>query len=284
MWILTRPNVNDVDDHLTKALTKANGEIICDLSASERSAVLAVYEIYDALLGQPDSSLKPAELTSCREHIEKGCDQVKASGRLAVLRDTLFTSIIECPYCGFGELAELDHYLPKTEFKELAIYPRNLIPCCGVCNKAKGTIVPGGPLGHRLIHAYFQELPKVKFMCAEVECTGDRFKVTYRIDPAKIDSTLADMLQFQLERLKLNDRYEHQIHKFLFEQRAGMLRDYRPGRPPDQFIDYLLAAAKDMENNFGLNDWRPALLEGLASNEMFCTEPKQYFGERPSGG
>ena len=278
MWKLTPPDVNNVEDHLNKVFTKTNDEVIYDLSTNERIAVLAVYRAYDALHGQPDSSLKPAELVSCRGYIREGYKQIRTGGRLAVLRDALFASIINCPYCGFGEPAQLDHYLPKSQYDELAIYPRNLIPSCGYCNQFKGTIVPGNPSGSWLIHPYFQNLPEVKFLQAKLKFTTRGLSVKYRIDPTNIDSTLARMLQFQLERLQLNSRYPKQINKFISEQRWGMMRNYRLGTPPDQFSSLLLDAAKDKAGDYGINDWRPVLLEGLAANKNFCARPDRYFG------
>ncbi len=280
MWTLPPPDVADVDAQLTLALTYVNGVPAYALSPAERAAVLAVYQLYDDLLGQPDPGLTPVALTACRVHIREGYNQVQIGGRLASLRALLLASTDVCPYCGFGEPTELDHYLPKTQYDELAIYPRNLVPSCGPCNNAKRTIVPGVQTGPGLIHAYFQGLPDAVFMRADVDFAGGALNVTFRIEPAALTPALAEMLQFQLVRLKLNERYPRQINKFLSEQRTAMLMFKELGLPSVELTKYLLRSAASLAGNFGRNDWRTALLEALAANEMFCAAPDDYLGVR----
>ena len=275
MWTLPPPDITAVDAQLTTALTYANGASVYVLSAVERAAVFAVYQAYDALLGQPDPSLLPAALAACRQHIRDGYDQVQIGGRLKALRASLLTSITVCPYCGFGEPTELDHYLPKSHYGELAIYPRNLVPSCGPCNNAKRTIVPGAAPGPGLIHPYFHELRNEVFMRADVGFAAGALEVTFRIEAGTIEAGLAQMLQFQLNRLKLNERYPRQINKFLFEQRTAILMF-----KDEALTNYFLRSAESLTATFGRNDWRAALLESLATNPVFCAAPEAYLGTR----
>ncbi len=284
MWILPPPDITDVDAQLTTALTYANGEPVYALSAIERAAVLTVYQTYDALLGQPDPRLLPTALAACRQHIRDGYSQVQIGGRLEGLRASLLTSTDVCPYCGFGEPTELDHYLPKAHYGELAIYPRNLVPSCGPCNNAKRTIVPGAAPGPGLIHPYFQALTDEVFMRADVGFAGGALDVTFRIEAETLNPSLAQMLQFQLDRLKLNERYPRQINKFLFEQRTAILMFKELGLTTEVLTDYLLRSATSLAGNFGHNDWRPALLQALAAKVAFCAAPQDYLGTRGPAG
>ena len=278
MWILPKPKVDDVDDHLAKALT-VKGKPVYVLSAEERAAVFAVYRAYDSLLGQPHPCLTPTVLDECAVHIRNGYRRhVQSGGRLAALRASLLNISDTCPYCGFGEPTELDHYLPKSEFEELAIYPRNLIPSCSACNKAKGALVPGKEPDASLIHAYFQVLPDVKFMRADVSFTANTLNVTFRIEGETLNPQLATMLEFQLERFKLSERYDQQLNKFLSEQRAGFRLFKKGGLSHSHVTEYLLESKKVMAEIFGLNDWRPVLMEGLAANKEFCAAPEKYLG------
>ena len=45
----------------------------------------------------------------------------------------------KCPFCGFGHIYTLDHYLPKSHFPIFSILPYNLVPCCRDCNAKKGS-------------------------------------------------------------------------------------------------------------------------------------------------
>ena len=276
MWTLPTPDVDGVEDHLTKVLTGIKGKRTYVLSDEERTAIRAVYQAYDTMLGQPDPSLTSTVLDGCADHIRNGYSHVRKGGRLANLRSSLLNLTEVCPYCGFGEPTELDHYLPKCEFDELAIYPRNLIPSCSHCNRAKGTLVPSELCDKRFIHAYFQVLPDVKFMCAEAKIIDEALVVTFRIDAKKINVALANILQFQLDRLMLNDRYRTQINIFLSAQRTGMLLFKDAGFPARQMTKYLRLSAKSLANKHGSSDWRVALMDGLAANKKFCAEPENY--------
>ena len=154
MWKLEYLEAVDQDHVLNAALTYVNGAKVYDLSVVERAAIQAVYELYDAMLGQPHANLRPNSLDQARPVIAEAYGQVQIGGRLAALRERLLASTDSCPYCGFGEPRDLDHYLPRGSFGELAIYSKNLIPSCSPCNNAKRTVVPGDPqaLGAGLIH------------------------------------------------------------------------------------------------------------------------------------
>mgnify|MGYP000147402043 FL=1 len=280
MWIMRDQETDGLDEALDCALTFVNGEKVYDLSDQERQAIHIVYDLYQEMLGQPHPDLKPATLDDARPALYHAYGQVQIGGRLEGLREKLLASADECPFCGFGEPSQLDHYLPRSVYGELAIYPNNLIPCCGPCNNAKRTVVPGlGPAhGPGLIHPYFQILPNINFLMADVLFEGEVLSVAFRVDPAGIDAGLAGKLQFQLDRLKLNARYRKQINKFLNEQRTGMLL-FGTGSA-DRLSAYLSASAVNLARSFHRNDWRVALFRALAETPEFCERPELYLGTK----
>jgi hypothetical protein len=283
VWTLPLPSVAEVDAQLTAALTYANGDPVYLLSAAERIAVRVVYHAYDALLGQPDPSLMPPALIACREYIGSGYSQVQIGGRLAELRATILAIADICPYCGFGEPTQLDHFLPKADFDELAIYPRNLIPSCGPCNNAKRSVVPGLGGGPGLIHPYFQGLPDLPFLRADVSFVAGTLDVTFNIDAGLLAPALASILQYQLVRLKLHERYIRQVNKFLFEQRTAILMLNEIGPVPIVLQQYFARAATSLTGVFGRNDWRVALVNTLATHVEFCANPTHYLGAEQLG-
>lgn len=278
MWTLPPQELGDLDQALDRALTLVNGTPVYALSAAERTAIHVVYQLYEALAGQPHADLTPTTLNVARPPLYSAYEQVQVGGRLVSLRERILASTNQCPYCGFGEPRDLDHYLPRSVFGELAIYPRNLIPSCSPCNNAKRTVVPGFGQGSGpgLIHAYFEELPDVEFLRANVALEGGTLQVSFWIEAEFVGDVLAARLQFQLDRLKLNDRYKGQINKFLSEQRAAMLMFHDIGAA--MFSEYLVRCAGSLAGSFGLNDWRPALLRALAGNPIFCDAPAEYLG------
>lgn len=95
-------------------------------------------------------------------------NQIKASPKLG-----------KCPYCGLGQVATLDHYLPKSEFPIFSILPNNLIGCCRDCNTIKINIVSN------TIHPYYDDFTKTQWLFAKVnwsELTMDFFVDTQNIN------------------------------------------------------------------------------------------------------
>lgn len=274
------PSVDDVDDQLTAALTDANENVIYDISAAERAALMAVYQAYDALHGQPNAVLTPAVLAVCRPHLAQAYDQVQIGRRLASLRADLLGSTEVCPYCGFGEPTQLDHFLPKINYGEIAIYPRNLVPCCGPCNNSKRTVQPGIGQGS-FIHPYFEPLPATIFLDAAVQFDAEgALDVTFNIVEGSVEEPLLSMLRYQLVRLKLNDRYPKQINKFLSEQRVAILMVHETGEGPGPVAEYFTRSAVSLSQIFGTNDWRVALVRALSQTDVFCADPGSYLGQR----
>lgn len=276
MWVLDPPETGDQNQMLDTALTYANGVPVYALTPHERNALHAVYALYEAMLGQPHPDLLPASLNGAHPTLQAAYNQVQKGARLEGLRDHLLASTDSCPYCGFGEPKDLDHYLPRSIYGELAIYSRNLIPSCGPCNNAKRSVVPGAANG--FIHPYFQKLPEKDFLTAEVAFMDHALVVTFRVEPAELDDALASKLQFQLDRLSLNDRYAKQINIFLSGQRHALLFIHE--REPALTGSYLSNSAASLAKAFGRNDWRVALLRALAQDAAFCADPASYVGRR----
>jgi hypothetical protein len=280
MWTLPPEAKGDPDADLVRALTYADGQPVYALSPVERGAVEIVYQLYDALLGQPHADLTPATLDAARDSLRGAYNEVQVGARLADLRERLLGSTDLCPYCGFGEPKDLDHYLPRSRYGELAIYPPNLIPSCNPCNNAKRTVVPelDNAAAPGFIHPYFQVLPDRDFLKADVDFADGALQVHFRIEVAGIDPVLAAKLQFQITRLKLNKRYPKRINAFLSEQRVGILMVGALGEGP--LRDLLNKSADSVSEDFGRNDWRAALLRGLAADITFSREPELYLDAR----
>jgi hypothetical protein len=165
-------------------------------------------------------------------------------------------------------------------YGELAIYPLNLIPSCNPCNNAKRTHVPelDNANAPGFFHPYLQILPDQDFLCADVDFTEGALRISFRIETAGLDPVIAAKLQFQIDRLKLNERYPKRINTFLSEQRVGILMVMPLGEVSVR--ELLTASANSMADDFGRNDWRVALLRGLAADQVFPREPQLYLNAR----
>ncbi|WP_188716313.1 HNH endonuclease [Paracoccus acridae] len=279
MWKVRLPDVGDINDQLDTALTLKNGDKVYDLSAAERAGIHSLYAEYDQRLGEPDTALLPLALAGCADALHGAYNQVQKGQRLASLRSRLLSAVMECPLCGSGDATTLDHHLPKDDYRALAINPRNLVPSCQPCNRAKGTLA--ALAGQGMIHAYFQEIPSVTFLKANVTYADGSLKVAFSIDPAGLSPALADRLTFQLERIRLTERHPGAINIFIFSQKVALrlFRD-KPGER-NLLRQFLLDGADTLDEDFGLNHWRAALFRGLAACDAFLDDPWTYLDKPP---
>lgn len=279
MWKVRLPDTGDIDDQIDTALTLKNGAKTHDLTAAERVALHLLYADYDQRLGEPDAGLQPPALVGCADALLNAYDQVQKGRRLASLRNTLLRAVMECPLCGSGDATTLDHHLPKDDYRALAINPRNLVPSCQPCNRAKGTLA--ALAGEGMIHAYFQDVPHVTFLRADVTYLAGSLTVVFSIEPAALDPALVDRLTFQLDRLKLNERHPDAINLFLFTQKVAFrLFKGKPGER-DLLRQFLIDGATTLDDDLGLNHWRAALFRGLAACDAFLDDPWTYLDRPP---
>lgn len=281
MWCLSAPSIRNVEKQLETALSYADGTAVHELSKAEREAVLTLYARYDTLRGQPHDSLNPAVLKAIRPALGKAYDEVQKGGRLQALRRDLQVRVYECPLCGYGEPITLDHYLPRSIYRALAIYPRNLIPACQACNRRKGTHVPDGPVG--FVHPYYAgsklRTTDVPFLHADVQLVRGGLIVRFRVDHPTFDEITVGRLRHQLKQLELDRRYVAPINVALFQQKLEVLAF----RGPDQAKlrrAYLSKASRSLARDFGSNHWRVALFRGLADCADFCADPRPYYRRR----
>ncbi|WP_424361404.1 HNH endonuclease [Methylocystis parvus] len=275
MWTISRPDVGDIDAQLDAALVHKDGTVVYALTANERDSIHALYAAYDVLEGEPDPALMPPGLDHCKNALHAAYGQVQKGGRLAGLRGALLAAVVECPLCGFAPASTLDHHLPKDEYRALSIYPRNLVPSCQPCNRAKGTLQPVA--GEGMIHAYFQQLPDEAFLHADVDYNDGVLVVSFRIESAALEAPLLERLRFQFDRLSLNARYSDPINVFLFNLKPAFKMFRGMPNSQDLMRSFLVRSAMDYETDFGLNHWRVALMRGLSACEAFLADPWSYL-------
>lgn len=283
MWKLRSPDVVDAEEELDTALTRADGTLVHRVTRSQRSGILRLYEMYDVLGGQPCAVLLGRRFAeNFRVAVRQAYAQVQEGGRLAALRARLKLAAVKCPYCGFGEIYELDHHLPHSRYRLLAIYARNLVPSCHVCNHKKRALAEESP-DAQIAHVYLDTFPAARFMSAQVHVSERGLRVTFSIEHcAGMSDELFRRLQFQFVRFDLNARYQPEVDTFIGGLRPSIEDAARNG--PASLTVWLEMSRDTLQTQFGLNDWRPALLDSLARSYEFCEGGyKQCFGV-PHGG
>ncbi|MBA5605377.1 HNH endonuclease [Duganella sp. FT3S] len=101
--------------YLIKAINSKKGDDPVVLNDLKKSELMKFYDTYFVPEDKPTRAIYDYLLNSAKE---------------------------KCPFCGgIGTPRNLDHFLPKSQFPQFSIYPRNLVPSCRDCN------MDGNPIG-----------------------------------------------------------------------------------------------------------------------------------------
>ena len=268
------PSRDSARDDLIKSIkqyTYKNKILGHTITKEELDHIISIYDHYDSNRGVASNKLKGKKLpTTLIDALEAAYDKTQEDRKLHSLRKTLFSSISLCPICGIGPPTELDHFLPRSEFKTLSIYARNLVPLCHDCNHAK--LAGFGDLNNedsRFIHAYFDILPDKQFLHADIEILDSGLSVDFTIHPdAELPRGYSKRLSSQFTKLNLNERYNREINNYITSHAITLHLQHNAGGQP--FVQSFLNIQANFERGkFYRNHWRPTLLGALARDDHF---------------
>lgn len=239
-------------------------------SAKEISTILSLYDEYDGGPAIVSDSLRGQGLEpKLLETIHGAYARTNYGRKLEHIRKNAFAKVPLCPICGVDVPSVLDHFLPQAEFKALSIYTRNLIPLCYTCNDVKRAQHPEAPK-ERFIHAYFDRLPDIQFLQADVLILDAGLTAKFSISEVEgLSPELHARLTNQIETLKLNDRYADEINLLISSHVVSLHSSYLVGGR-DAVRNFLRRQAAVERERFHQNHWRPVLLSSLADHEGFC--------------
>lgn len=273
MWKLSLPDYINAVQELETALTYTNGSAKHALTDEEKTCIQKLYNRYETLKGKHEDSFQNNTLSEATKNaIASGYSEVQEKGRLKKLRSRLMLAADRCPCCGIETVTDLDHFLPCSFFKVLAVYSSNLVPLCHKCNNKKRALTNENP-DERFIHPYYVEIPENKpFLVAETSVDEKGLKVNFSIKKVEsMNDELYTHLIFQSNRVNLNKRLQKEVNIFLMSIYTSLEKLYNDGESPSFALkDFLLDNYRYFKKKMGLNDWHTALLYALANNDDFC--------------
>lgn len=237
-----------------------------------RSKVLSAYDDYESSAPEV-GGLNKAKLTSLQEDAMRHAFNVETEP-MTTLRGNLLKriSVARCPFCGISESSTLDHYLPKEQYPEFSVFPKNLVPCCAVCNTRKqGRILDVGTNVRMFLHPCYDVIPDVEFLRVRTRMEADALVLSYRLTrPAGMELPTFQHLQSHFNELNLADRYRRMGLEHLGEKYPAFRRAYGAGEDADRVAEKLIEGAEDFEEASGPNYWLAKLYRALAGNAGFC--------------
>lgn len=269
MWNLKPLPVGDYNVHLDIAFPV--GEAPEKVSKADKNELLWYYAKYEERLGRPSTELKGEEVSpELRKSVREAYALVQDGKRLGSLRSGLKLLAESCPYCGYGAIQELDHLLQRGEYELFSIFPLNLVPCCGTCNRGKRKISSVKSNEHQ-VHVYLEDISGYDFLRVRVNVhpgTGG-LELRYFIEQS---AGMADDVYYRLvhhlKEFDLQARYKKQANIFLGGLEYAITSSYKGGGS-EALKSFLTGTAGALKKRYGPNDWRTSLMRGLSECAAF---------------
>lgn len=271
MWKLERPSIELVKEELDDALDDFEDDDPLAPTKGEKDALFELYVTYETSLGRPKQEFKGENLRAhFHDLVYAAYGQVTDAGRLSRLRSALKLGARECPYCGFGQIEDLDHHLRKKSYKLFSIFPLNLIPSCATCNRKKPKKDTEDP-AEDWLNVYLEDVAQSEFLVATASLTAEgALAMEFTIAAAgAIQGEMLERIRNQFERLDLQARLQGAINIYLGSLEVAFNDNYEAGGA-EAVRSFLIRSADKNEERLGKNDWRTAVLRALAACPAFC--------------
>lgn len=170
----------------------------------------------------------------------------------------------KCPYCGFGQVSTLDHFLSKARYPSFSVLPINLIPTCADCNKGKVAGVLDAE--NQIPHPYFEGLSieTDTWLYASVKETTPATAMFLVRPPDHWPVELARRVITYVRDLKLASRFAIEA-----DSELSALSDFLGQLETSQRIGSYLELMTHTERSHRRNSWQAALYEALSESAWY---------------
>lgn len=265
MWVLNKPSLARSKQDIDVLIAHCNNlDAVVDKPLLEQ-----LYDDYDNGGGEVTTAQLAA--TDGKKDVIRG-QYSKTSGKdsntgldktLVYLRNELLDPDFAdtCPYCSINKPNQLDHYMDKSTYGQLATRRLNLVPLCGHCNWLKSD----KPYKD-FMHPYYPKVrPGVIFLKADCTIVHGRVCVSFSIDGTALGNVaLETRLARQISEIRLDKRLQKAVNEFLTHE---LLRSHV--RTNAGLKRTLVEMQNVTGRQYGDNDWRTAVIRGLRNCAAF---------------
>lgn len=173
-----------------------------------------------------------------------------------------------CQNCTIGEVNSFDHLIPKEEFSEFVVNPKNLFPSCARCNGHKTSI--WREKGKRIfLNLYLDRLPNEQYLFADAIISKENIEVSFFLDnPHGINIDLFGLIQSHYAKLMLFQRFAENSDTVITELENSIKAGI--GKVSLEDMKALaLARAEQNKLAFGTNYWKSVLEIMILNNDDF---------------
>jgi 5-methylcytosine-specific restriction endonuclease McrA len=188
-------------------------------------------------------------------------------GRTYYDRIKISAPLGKCPLCGIGHVTTLDHFLSKARYPIFSVCSANLVPCCGDCNKGKGSSIAREDTA--TLHPYFEskDIEDDVWLYAQVIKTLP-VSIRYYVDPPPVwDDNLALRTENHFISLNLASRFSVEAATELATLRE-MLGEMQTADIRRQHLENVAR----IERRISANSWKAAFYHGVAQDLWYIDE------------
>jgi len=171
--------------------------------------------------------------------------------------------------CGVGVVASLDHYLPKSQYSDIAVTPSNLIPACNDCNTFKHVRFPRR-FEDQLIHPYYDNFTTYRWLRGSVNETSPPTVRFYVDSEEKYEVEDEQRLRNHFDVLRLARRFGSYAGEQLTVEKANLTR-VSNAAGVFGMTGYLTEQIQKYAPT-GQNSWQTAFFHALHDSAWFVTE------------
>lgn len=195
------------------------------------------------------------------------------NSRLIKLKYTVTTvldnrAMNTCQYCTIGPVGSLDHIVPKGEFPEFSVNPKNLLPACTTCNSHKNE---NWKENNKTIflNLYTDILPVEEYLFVDLIVTENNIQPTFELrNVNNIDADFFELLEKHYSRLHLPQRFKRESYKVISEL-TNLISVSKHLLNQNQIIELVKAKISEDKAVFGNNYYKSILENSLINNQDY---------------
>lgn len=128
-----------------------------------------------------------------------------------------------CPICQVVPFNTFDHYIPKDNYPLYIVHPRNLIPCCSICNghKSKKNVLDDGR--RKYWNAYLDNESKRYLYCTIIFKNNIPY-CEFRIEQGSISNASYKIIKNTFDDLRLVDTLRDGVSRYVTSLKNTMTR------------------------------------------------------------
>jgi len=174
---------------------------------------------------------------------------------------------VECQYCTLGKVHTFDHYIPKGEFAEFSVHPKNLLCCCAECNSLRGSKwrKDGKLLS---LNLYKDILPKEQYLFVSINDVKSFDFNFYLENKSGIDDELFKRIEYHYKSLKLFDRFGESSDNVISSFYAD-LKAFQEYPLSEKSKEIVLKQIHSQRLGKGFNYWESILKLALLDDKDF---------------